>query len=74
MATRTRRPDHDLAGIPWWTSLLGVSARVIPGPEHGSALVVLATMAGGIVYPLDEDAGARNTPGVRAVPLATSAH
>jgi hypothetical protein len=64
MPKQPRRPDHDLAGIPWWTSLLGVTATVIPASEGSPAspLVVLATMAGGVVYPLDDRVGTQPTP------------
>jgi hypothetical protein len=58
MSNQVRRRDHALLDIPRWTSLLGVTATVISGSE-GAPLVVLTTMAGGIVYPLDDHAGAQ---------------
>jgi hypothetical protein len=58
------RPDHDLAGIPRWVSLLGVTATVRPAPEGSGqpSLMVLTTMAGAVVYPLDDQADVQARP------------
>jgi hypothetical protein len=58
MSNQIRRPDRTLAGIPSWMSLLGVTTTVLTPAEGSpvSPLVVLTTMAGGLVYPLDDQA------------------
>jgi hypothetical protein len=61
MSNQIRRLDRTLAGIPSWMSLLGVTATILTPAEGSPAspLVVLTTMAGGLVYPLDDQAGAQ---------------
>jgi hypothetical protein len=56
MPNQIRRPDRNLAGLPRWMSLLGVTATLITPAEGSPAspLVVLTSMAGGLVYPLDD--------------------
>jgi hypothetical protein len=60
MSNQIRRHDRSLAGIPNWMSLLGVTATVLTPAEGSPAspLVVLTSMAGGLVYPLDDHPGA----------------
>jgi hypothetical protein len=60
MPKRFRRSGRDLAGVPGWVTLLGVTATVRPAPEGSSepSLMVLTTMAGTVVYPLEDQAGA----------------
>ena len=64
MPKRFHRSDHDFAGVPGWLALLGVTATVRPAPEGSSepSLMVLTTMAGAVVYPLEDQAGAPAAP------------